>query len=213
MPPRIVIIGGGFGGLYTARGLRHAEADITLVDRHNYHLFQPLLYQVATAALNPSDIAAPIRSIVRHQVNISVVLGDAIGIDVDAKRVQLADGMLDYDFLVVAAGATHSYFAHPEWERDAPGLKTIDDALEIRRVPTAAAREIPRRSVRSRRTRARRARSHDSGTQRSVRNWRPRRGKATRRHVRSRRRARRNSGRTTHRVQPRPRARGTAAAR
>ncbi|PYQ27220.1 MAG: FAD-dependent oxidoreductase [Acidobacteria bacterium] len=133
MPPRIVIIGGGFGGLYTARGLRHAEADITLVDRHNYHLFQPLLYQVATAALNPSDIAAPIRSIVRHQVNISVVLGDAIGIDVDAKRVQLADGMLDYDFLVVAAGATHSYFAHPEWERDAPGLKTIDDALEIRR--------------------------------------------------------------------------------
>ena len=133
MPPRIVIIGGGFGGLYTARGLRSAEAEITLVDRHNYHLFQPLLYQVATAALNPSDIAAPIRSILRHQKNISVVLGDAIDVDVDAKRVQLADGTIDYDFLVIATGATHSYFAHPEWERDAPGLKTIDDALEIRR--------------------------------------------------------------------------------
>ena len=131
--PHIVIIGGGFGGLYAARGLRHAEAEITLVDRHNYHLFQPLLYQVATAALNPSDIAAPIRSILRHQKNLSVLLGEATAIDVNEKRVQLADGQLTYDFLVLATGATHSYFAHPEWERFAPGLKSIDDALEIRR--------------------------------------------------------------------------------
>jgi len=144
VPPRIVIIGGGFGGLYTARGLRHAEAEITLVDRHNYHLFQPLLYQVATAALNPSDIAAPIRSILRHQKNISVILGEAIDVDVDAKRVQLADGALDYDFLVIATGATHSYFAHPEWERDAPGLKTIEDALEIRRRVLTAYEEAER---------------------------------------------------------------------
>ena len=133
MRPRIVIIGGGFGGLYTARGLKHVAADITLVDRHNYHLFQPLLYQVATAALNPSDIAAPIRGIVRGQKNVSVLLGEAIAIDTERKRVTLADGELAYDFLVVATGATHSYFNHPEWERFAPGLKSIDDALEIRR--------------------------------------------------------------------------------
>jgi NADH dehydrogenase len=133
MPPRIVIIGGGFGGLYAARGLRHAEAEITLVDRHNYHLFQPLLYQVATAALNPSDIAAPIRGILRRQKNVSVLLGEATAIDVDNKRVHLADGELAYDYLVLATGATHSYFGHQEWERHAPGLKSIDDALEIRR--------------------------------------------------------------------------------
>jgi len=131
--PHIVIIGGGFGGLYAARGLRGAEAQITLVDWHNYHLFQPLLYQVATAALNPSDIAAPIRSILRHQKNLSVLLGEATSIDVENKRVHLTDGELSYDYLVVATGATHSYFSHPEWERHAPGLKTIDDALEIRR--------------------------------------------------------------------------------
>ena len=144
MAPRIVIIGGGFGGLYTARGLRHAEPEITVVDLRNYHLFQPLLYQVATAALNPSDIAAPIRSILRHQKNVSVILGDAIDVDVDAKRVQLADGTIDYDFLVIATGATHSYFAHPEWERDAPGLKTIEDALEIRRRVLTAYEEAER---------------------------------------------------------------------
>jgi NADH dehydrogenase len=131
--PHIVIVGGGFGGLYTARGLRRADARITLVDRHNYHLFQPLLYQVATAALNPADIAAPIRGIVRGQKNVDVVLGEVTSIDVENKRVQLADDTLTYDYLVLATGATHSYFDHPEWERDAPGLKTIDDALEIRR--------------------------------------------------------------------------------
>ncbi|HEY0157536.1 MAG TPA: NAD(P)/FAD-dependent oxidoreductase [Thermoanaerobaculia bacterium] len=132
--PHILIIGGGFAGLYTARGVRHLDADVTLLDRHNYHLFQPLLYQVATAGLNPSDIAAPIRGILRRQKNVSVILGEATSIDVASRRVQLADGAsLTYDLLVLATGATHSYFNHPEWERDAPGLKTIDDALEIRR--------------------------------------------------------------------------------
>jgi len=130
----ILIIGGGFAGLYTARGLKGVDAQITVLDRHNYHLFQPLLYQVATAGLNPSDIAAPIRSILRGQKNVSVVLGEAVSIDPNARLVQLADGhSLSYDQLVLATGATHSYFAHPEWERFAPGLKSIDDALEIRR--------------------------------------------------------------------------------
>ena len=130
----IVIVGGGFAGLYTARGLKDVEAGVTIVDQHNYHLFQPLLYQVATAGLNPSDIAAPIRSILRRQKNIRVVLGEATTIDAGSKRVLLSDGeSIGYDFLVVATGATHSYFAHPEWEKFAPGLKTLDDALEIRR--------------------------------------------------------------------------------
>ena len=130
---RIVILGGGFAGLYTARGLRRVEADVTVVDRHNYHLFQPLLYQVATAALNPSDIAAPIRGILGRQENVSVILGEARSIDVARRQVVLTDGVVDYDYLVLATGATHSYFAHPEWEQDAPGLKTIEDALEIRK--------------------------------------------------------------------------------
>jgi NADH dehydrogenase len=132
-PKRLVIIGGGFGGLYAAKTLRRAPVRITLVDRRNYHLFQPLLYQVATAALNPSDIAAPIRSILRHQQNISVILGDATSIDLDKRLIQLADGQLAYDILIIATGATHSYFGHAEWEENAPGLKTIEDALEIRR--------------------------------------------------------------------------------
>src|SRR5450759_4785991 len=131
--PHVVILGGGFGGLYTARGLRNAPVRITLVDRHNYHLFQPLLYQVATAALNPSDIAAPIRHILRRQKNVAVILGEASAIDTTRKIVTLLDGEIAYDYLVVATGATHSYFDHPEWEAAAPGLKTIDDALEIRR--------------------------------------------------------------------------------
>ena len=131
--PHIVIIGGGFAGLYTARGLKDVDAQITVVDRHNYHLFQPLLYQVATAGLNPSDIAAPIRGILRKQKNTRVLLGDALAVDMNRKVVQLADGELAYDFLVIATGATHSYFGHGEWEKHAPGLKTIDDALEIRR--------------------------------------------------------------------------------
>jgi len=142
--PRIVILGGGFGGLYAARELRRVDADVTVVDRRNFHLFQPLLYQVATAALNPSDIAAPIRSILRRQKNVSVILGEATSIDVDARIVKLADGEVAYDYLIVATGATHSYFAHPEWERDAPGLKTIEDALEIRRRVLLAFEEAER---------------------------------------------------------------------
>ena len=130
---QVVIVGGGFAGLYAARGLRGVPVEITLVDRHNYHLFQPLLYQVATAGLNPSDIAAPIRGILRRQRNVRVILGDAASIEPAQKLVRLTDGELRYDYLVVATGATHSYFAHPEWEKDAPGLKSIDDALEIRR--------------------------------------------------------------------------------
>ncbi|HEV7764664.1 MAG TPA: NAD(P)/FAD-dependent oxidoreductase [Thermoanaerobaculia bacterium] len=132
--PHIVIIGGGFAGLYTARGIKDVPADITVLDHHNYHLFQPLLYQVATAGLNPSDIAAPIRSIFRKQKNVNVLLAEAASVDVAEKRVELVDGdSISYDLLVVATGATHSYFGHPEWEQYAPGLKTIDDALEIRR--------------------------------------------------------------------------------
>ena len=131
--PHVVIIGGGFGGLYAARTLAAAPVRVTLVDRRNYHLFQPLLYQVASAALNPSDIASPIRSILNRQRNTEVILGEATSIDVANKHVILADGELAYDYLVIATGATHSYFNHPEWERHAPGLKTIEDALEIRR--------------------------------------------------------------------------------
>ncbi len=131
--PHIVILGGGFGGLYAAKALRKAPARVTVVDRRNFHLFQPLLYQVATAALNPSDIAYPIRSVVAHQENTNVILGEATAIDVERKIVKLIDSEIVYDYLIVATGATHSYFNHPEWSRTAPGLKTIEDALEIRR--------------------------------------------------------------------------------
>ncbi|HEY2746348.1 MAG TPA: NAD(P)/FAD-dependent oxidoreductase [Polyangia bacterium] len=130
----VVVIGGGFGGLYCVRALSDAPVRITLIDRRNHHLFQPLLYQVATAALNASDIAQPIRAIVRKQANCEVLLSEAVAIDAPKKRVILAEGdPLDYDFLVVATGATHSYFGHDEWQGLAPGLKTIEDALEIRK--------------------------------------------------------------------------------
>ena len=131
--PRVVILGGGFGGLNAAKALRKAPVDVLLVDRRNHHLFQPLLYQVATAALNPSDIATPIRRILRHQSNAEVVLGDATAVDVLRRRLVLRDGEVPYDFLVIATGATHAYFGHPEWEPDAPGLKTLEDAVQIRR--------------------------------------------------------------------------------
>lgn len=131
--PHVVIIGGGFGGLYAARALRHAPADITLIDRRNHHVFQPLLYQVAMAALSPGDIASPIRWILRRQKNVSVLLAEARSIDVARKRVILTDGELAYDFLIVAPGATHAYFGHDDWRPLAPGLKTLDDALEMRR--------------------------------------------------------------------------------
>jgi NADH dehydrogenase len=131
--PRVAILGGGFGGLNAAKALRDAPVQVTLIDRRNHHLFQPLLYQVATAALNPSDIAVPIRRVLRKQKNTEVILGEATSVDVGGKRVLLRDGTVPYDFLVIATGATHAYFGHPEWEKDAPGLKTLEDAVDIRR--------------------------------------------------------------------------------
>jgi NADH:ubiquinone reductase (H+-translocating) len=132
--PHIVIVGGGFGGLYCARALRRAAVRITIIDRRNFHLFQPLLYQVATASLSPADIAVPIRSIVRSQRNTEVWMGEVSDIDVAGRSVRLTDGAaVSYDYLVLATGATHAYFGHDEWAEHAPGLKTIDDATEIRR--------------------------------------------------------------------------------
>ncbi len=131
--PHVVIVGSGFGGLYAARALRKAPARITLVDRRNHHLFQPLLYQVATAALNPSDIAVPIRHIFSRQKNVSVLLAEAVSIDPAARKVVLAAGEIAYDQLILATGATHAYFGRDDWARFAPGLKTVEDALEIRR--------------------------------------------------------------------------------
>src|SRR5215470_15234667 len=121
---RVVIIGGGFGGLYTARALGREDLALTVIDRRNYHLFQPLLYQVATAGLNPSDIARPIRSILADQENTEVLLAEVVAVDRAARIVRLADGEVPYDYLVVAAGASHSYFGHDEWEKVAPGLKS-----------------------------------------------------------------------------------------
>ena len=132
--PHVVILGGGFGGLDAARALRNADVRVTLIDRHNYHLFQPLLYQVATAALSPGDVASPIRWILRHQKNVRVLLAEAREIDPAGKRVVIDSGPgLTYDYLIVATGAAHAYFGHPEWAARAPGLKTLDDALEMRR--------------------------------------------------------------------------------
>ncbi|MCU0865470.1 MAG: NAD(P)/FAD-dependent oxidoreductase [Planctomycetes bacterium] len=131
--PHVVIVGGGFAGLAAARQLRRAPVRITLVDRRNHHLFQPLLYQVATAALNPGDIAYPIRSVLRSQQNARTILGRVTGIDLRQRQVQLADEVMPFDYLLLATGATHSYFGQDGWEAWAPGLKTIEDALEIRR--------------------------------------------------------------------------------
>jgi NADH dehydrogenase len=132
--PHVVIVGGGFGGLDAARALAHEPVDITLVDRRNHHVFQPLLYQVATAALNPADIAQPIRSVLRKQSNVTVLLDEAVAVEAAQSRLQLREsGALAYDYLVLATGARHSYFGHDDWEERAPGLKTIEDALEIRR--------------------------------------------------------------------------------
>jgi NADH dehydrogenase len=131
--PHVVILGGGFGGLYAARGLKHAPVRVTLVDRRNHHLFQPMLYQVATAALNPSDIAAPIRSVLRKQSNTEVLLAEVGSVDTSERRVDFTDGTdTTYDYLIVATGARHSYFGHDEWEPLAPGLKSLEDAVEIR---------------------------------------------------------------------------------
>ncbi len=131
--PRVVIVGAGFAGLYAAKALARAKLAVTLVDRRNHHLFQPLLYQVASAALNPADIAAPVRSVFRGKENVTVVLGDVLRVDAAARRLLLADGEIPYDFLLLATGATHSYFGRDDWAPYAPGLKTVEDALEIRR--------------------------------------------------------------------------------
>jgi NADH dehydrogenase len=132
--PRAVIIGGGFGGLHAALGLAKSEIDITLIDRKNFHTFQPLLYQVALAVLSPADIAQPIRSIMRDHKNVEVLMDEVVGIDTAKRRVTLKAGpVFEYDYLIVATGSTHSYFGKDEWAKLAPGLKTIEDATEIRR--------------------------------------------------------------------------------
>jgi NADH:ubiquinone reductase (H+-translocating) len=131
--PRVVIVGAGFGGLNAARWLAKAPAQITVIDRKNHHTFQPLLYQVATAGLSPGEIAAPIRSILRSHKNVEVLMAEVTGFDLDRRIVQTAEAGIAYDYLIVAAGASHAYFGHDDWEPFAPGLKTIEDALEIRR--------------------------------------------------------------------------------
>ena len=131
--PRVVVVGGGFAGLWAVRALRKAPVAVTLVDRTNHHLFQPLLYQVATAGLAAPSIAAPLRFVLRRQRNVTVLLGDVERIAVADRQVRVGDQPLPYDYLVLATGATHAYFGHPEWQDHAPGLKTLDDALAIRR--------------------------------------------------------------------------------
>ena len=132
MSHRVVIVGGGFGGLYAAKGLAHAPVELTLVDRHNYHLFQPLLYQVATGALSPGEIASPLRHVLSRNRNTRVWLAEVTDIDVDARELILGELKLPYDTLVLAAGAGNHYFGHDRWQADAPGLKSIEDATEIR---------------------------------------------------------------------------------
>jgi NADH:ubiquinone reductase (H+-translocating) len=145
-PVRVVIVGSGFAGLNAAKALRRAPVDITIVDQRNFHLFQPLLYQVAAAALNPSDIAYPIRSIFRRQENVrSVLLAEVTGLDLDGRTVTLDDGSaLPYDYLILATGAAHSYFGHADWELHAPGLKTLEDALVMRQRILAAFEQAER---------------------------------------------------------------------
>jgi NADH:ubiquinone reductase (H+-translocating) len=128
--PHVLILGGGFAGLYAAMGLGKAPVRVTVVDRRNHHLFQPMLYQVATAALNPSDIAAPIRSVLRKQANTEVLLAEVSSVDTTERRVHFTDGWNSkYDYLIVATGAHHSYFGHDDWETLAPGLKSLEDAV------------------------------------------------------------------------------------
>jgi NADH dehydrogenase len=131
--PRVVIVGAGFGGLEAAKKLACEDVRITVIDRTNYHLFQPLLYQVATAALSPADIAAPVRAVLSKCKNVEVVLAEVQSVDVDAKKVKTIDLEIDYDYLILATGARHSYFGHNEWEKLAPGLKSLEDAIELRR--------------------------------------------------------------------------------
>jgi NADH dehydrogenase len=146
--PRVVIIGGGFGGLHAAQRLRRANVSVTLIDRKNHHLFQPLLYQVATAGLSPGDIASPIRWILRRQKNLDILLEDVVRIDAASQTVLFRDGAAcAYDYLIVAAGASHAYFGHEEWRAHAPGLKTLEDALEVRRRMLTAFEAAERDSI------------------------------------------------------------------
>ncbi|HEY1266190.1 MAG TPA: NAD(P)/FAD-dependent oxidoreductase [Candidatus Binatia bacterium] len=133
MAHRVVIIGGGFGGLYAAQSLKNAPVEVTLLDQRNFHVFQPLLYQVATGWLSPANIASTLRSVLKRQQNTRVLLGQAIDIDIGARQVILSDGSVPYDTLIVATGSRHHYFGHDQWEALAPGLKTIEDATEMRR--------------------------------------------------------------------------------
>jgi NADH dehydrogenase len=131
--PRVIIVGAGFGGLEAAKKLARKDVQVTVIDRTNYHLFQPLLYQVATAALSPADISAPVRSVLSRFKNVEVILAEVESVDVAAKKVKTPDMEFDYDYLILATGARHSYFGHNEWEKLAPGLKSLEDAIELRR--------------------------------------------------------------------------------
>ena len=131
--PQVIIVGAGFGGLEAAKKLACEDVRVTLIDRTNYHLFQPLLYQVATAALSPADIAAPVRAILSKCRNVEVILAEVESVDVEARKVKTKDRVFDYDYLILATGARHSYFGHDEWEKLAPGLKSLEDAVELRR--------------------------------------------------------------------------------
>src|SRR5215207_8548072 len=132
--PKVVIVGGGFGGLWAAKALANQPVEVTLIDRKNHHVFQPLLYQVATAVLSPGEIAQPIRRILHFAKNVEVILGEVTGFNTTANTVRIDDGTeIPFDYLIVAAGARHAYFGHDNWEVSAPGLKTIEDAVEIRR--------------------------------------------------------------------------------
>jgi NADH dehydrogenase len=130
--PRVIIVGGGFGGLYAARGLARSPVSVTIIDKHNYHLFRPMLYQVATGLLSADEIAAPIRSIVRKQKNVDVLMAEVIGVDSQKQTVQTRDGEIQYDYLILATGITYNYFGHDEWKELAPGLDSVDDADRIR---------------------------------------------------------------------------------
>src|SRR6188472_842969 len=151
--PQVIIIGGGFAGLAAAKRLRNVPCDVTIVDRHNHHVFQPLLYQVATAGLSPGDIASPIRWILRRQQNVQVLLADALRIDAEAHVLLLDIGQLRYDALVIATGATHAYFGHDDWQAHAPGLKTLEDAGLIRRQLLLAFEQAERTLDKGERTR------------------------------------------------------------
>src|SRR5687768_1683133 len=132
-PPNVFIVGGGFAGIAAARALAGAAVDVRLIDRRNHHVFQPLLYQVATASLSPADISSPIRTVLRGQENCQIGMAEITGVDVARKRLLLPTGHFQYDYLILAAGATHAYFGHDDWARLAPGLKSIEDATELRR--------------------------------------------------------------------------------